>query len=222
MRNQEENLNQPSPNPEASKEQRNDALFKALDKSRKQKKRRIIITVLVIVLVVAIALTVTVSVLRRNVRQKFAASDDDILSYSVKTGTISTLISGSGTLSNVDTETIEVPAGVELTEILVENGQTVKEGQLLATADMSTVQSAMSDLQSEINTLDTQIAKADGDKASTRITAGVPGRLKILYGEEGQKVEYTVEELEVPNPWWTALPPFWSPTTAPGMAKRSP
>lgn len=188
MRNQEENLNQPSPNPEASKEQRNDALFKALDKSRKQKKRRIIITVLVIVLVVAIALTVTVSVLRRNVRQKFAASDDDILSHSVKTGTISTLISGSGTLSNVDTETIEVPAGVELTEILVENGQTVKEGQLLATADMSTVQSAMSDLQSEINTLDTQIAKADGDKASTRITAGVPGRLKILYGEEGQKV----------------------------------
>ena len=184
----EEKLNQASRNPEAAQEQRNDALFKALDKSRKQKKRKIIITVLVIVLVVAIALVVTVSVLRRNVRQKFAASDDDILSYSVKTGTISTLISGSGILSNVDTEVIEVPAGVELTEILVENGQTVKEGQLLATADMSTVQSAMSDLQAEINTLDTQIAKADGDKARTRVTAGVPGRLKVLYGEEGQKV----------------------------------
>ena len=173
---------------ENAMEQRNDALFKALDKSRKQKKRRIITTVLFLVLVVGIGLAITVSVLRRNVQQKYGPSADDVLSHKVATGTISTVVSGSGILENVDTETVEVPAGVELLEILVENGQTVTEGQLLATADMATVRSAMSDLQDQIEDLDDQIADADGDKANTRVGAGVPGRVKILYGKEGDKV----------------------------------
>ena len=188
MQNQEENKNMPALNAEESNEKRNDALFNALDKSRKRKKRKVILTVLILVLVVAIGLAVTVSVLRRNVRQKFAASDDDVLSYSVKTGTISTVVSGSGILENVDTETIEVPTGVELIEILVENGETVEEGQLLATADMATVRSAMADLQAQIDDLDDQIADADGDTASTRVAAGVPGRVKVLYGQPGDKV----------------------------------
>lgn len=173
---------------EEAMEQRNDALFKALDKSRKQKKRRIITTVLILLLMVGIALAITVSVLRHNVQQKYGPSADDVLSHKVTTGTISTVVSGSGILENVDTEAIEVPAGVELLEILVENGQAVTDGQLLATADMATVRSAMSDLQAEIDALDDQIADADSDKASTRVAAGVPGRVKILYGEEGDKV----------------------------------
>ena len=187
MSTQDEMQNMPHPT-EKAMEQRNDALFKALDKSRKQKKRRIIITVLVLLLVVGIGLTITVSILQRNVQQKFGPSADDVLSHKVTTGTISTVVSGSGILENVDTETVEVPAGVELLEILVENGQTVTADQLLATADMATVRSAMSNLQTQIDDLDDQIADADGDKANNRITAGVPGRVKILYGREGDKV----------------------------------
>lgn len=188
MRKQDEQQTQPSSNPTETMEQRNDALFTALDKSRKRRKRKILLTVLVLILLVGIALSLTVGALRRNVQRKFAVSDEDVLHYSVKTGTISTVVSGSGTLENVDTETIEVPAGVELLEILVENGETVTEGQLLATADMATVRSAMSDLQAEIDSLDDQIADADGDKASTRVAAGVPGRVKILYGDTGDTV----------------------------------
>jgi len=182
-----QNIQQPDGAGEAN-EKRNDALFEALGKSRKRKKRKIITMVLILILVAGIVLTVTVSILQRNVRRKYASSGDDVLSHVVSTGTISTVVSGSGILTNVDTEIIEVPAGVELTDILVENGETVQEGQLLAIADMATVRSAMSDLQSEIEALDKKIADADGDKASTRITAGVPGRVKILYGEEGQDV----------------------------------
>lgn len=188
MSTQDEKQTMPQISADEAMEQRNDALFKALDKSRKQKKRKIITTVLILLLVVGIGLAITVSVLRRNVQQKFGPSADDVLSHKVTTGTISTVVSGSGILENVDTETVEVPAGVELLEILVENGQTVEEGQLLATADMATVRSAMSDLQAQIDDLDEQIADADGDKASTRVTAGVPGRVKVLYGEEGDKV----------------------------------
>lgn len=188
MSTQDEKQTMPQISADEAMEKRNDALFKALDKSRKQKKRKIITTVLILLLVVGIGLAITVSVLRRNVQQKFGPSADDVLSHKVTTGTISTVVSGSGILENVDTETVEVPAGVELLEILVENSQTVEEGQLLATADMATVRSAMSDLQAQIDDLDEQIADADGDKASTRVTAGVPGRVKVLYGEEGDKV----------------------------------
>lgn len=168
--------------------QRDDALFDALGKSKQRKKKQIIRTVVIIILILAVVLTAGVTVLQRQVRQRFASSDAEILSEAVRTGTISTLVSGSGILDNVDAETITIPDGVELTEILVENGDTVEEGQLLATADLTTVRSALSDLQEKIEDLDDQIYDADDDKASTAVTAGVPGRLKILYAEEGDNV----------------------------------
>lgn len=194
--NNEENI-QSNPQAEGGMEElksRDDALFEALGKSKKRKKRKILLTVLILVVVIAIVLVAAVSILQRRVRQQFALSDEDVLSHSVQTGTISTVVSGSGILSNVDAETITVPDGVELTEILVENGDTVEEGQLLAIADMATVRTAMSDLQSSIEDLDDDIYAADGDKASTGVTAGVPGRVKILYGEVGMSVSQVMVE----------------------------
>lgn len=169
-------------------QRRDDALFEALGKSKKRKKRKILITVVSIVLVLAIVLVAGVSILRRQVRERFASSGDEVLSHQVETGTISTLVSGSGILTNVDAETISIPEGVELTEILVENGETVEENQLLAIADMATVRSALSDIQAQIEDLDDQIYDADGDEASTRVAAGVPGRVKIIYGAVGDNV----------------------------------
>ena len=167
---------------------RDDALFETLSKSKKQKKRKIVRTVVIIVAVLALVLMAGVSFARRHVRDRFASKDTDILSEKVTTGTISTLVSGSGTLANVDAEAISIPEGVELTEILVENGDTVMENQLLATADLSTVRSALAAIQDEIENLDDQIYNADDDQASTRVAAGVPGRIKILYGKEEDNV----------------------------------
>ena len=179
------------PQPEKGMEElkkRDDALFDALGKSKKQKKRRIIRTVMIMILVLAVLLIAGVAYARQQVRQRFASTNADVLSETVSTGTISTLVSGSGILTNVDTETVTIPDGVELTEILVENGEAVEEGQLLATADLSTVRSALADLQDEIENLDDQIYDADDDEASTRVAAGVPGRVKIIYGQAGDSV----------------------------------
>ena len=57
-------------------------------------------------------LVVGVAALRRQVREKFASLDTEVLSYTVSRGTISSLVSGSGTLSNVDAEELTVPEGV--------------------------------------------------------------------------------------------------------------
>lgn len=168
---------------------RDEALFEALGKSKKAKKRRLIRTVLIIVVLLAVILVAGVIVLRRQVREQFGGEAQEILSEQAERGTISTVVSGSGMLLNVDTEIISVPAGVEVTEILVEYGDTVEDGDLLAVVDMATVRTAMSELQEEIEDLDDQITDAEGDTVSSYVSAGVPGRVKIIYAEVDMLVE---------------------------------
>lgn len=168
---------------------RDDALFEVLNQNKKAKKRKLIRTIIIIVVVLAVILIAGVSILRRQVREQFGGEAQEVLSEQAERGTISTVVSGSGMLLNVDTEIISVPAGVEVTEILVEYGDTVEEGDLLAVVDMATVRTAMSELQEEIEDLDDQITDAEGDTVSSYISAGVPGRVKIIYGEVDMLVE---------------------------------
>ena len=173
---------------------RDEALFEALGKSKKKKKHKIIRTIIIVVLVIAIVLVAGVSILQRRVREQFASSASEVLSYEATSGTISTLVSGSGTLTNVDSETVTIPSGVEVTEILVGYGDTVAEGDLLATVDMATVRTAMSDLQTAIEDLDDQISDAEGDKVSSYIKSGVSGRVKTIYAEKGMTVAEAMVE----------------------------
>ena len=168
--------------------QRDDALFETLGKNKKRRKRRIIITVVSIVVILAIIAVVSVSFLQRRVREQFASSQGEVLSYEVTTGSISTVVSGSGSLTDVDLESITVPEGVEITEVLVKRNQTIKAGDILATVDMASVISAMADLQVQIEELDEQISDAEDDSASTRIKAGVTGRVKAIFGEKDADV----------------------------------
>ena len=168
---------------------KDDALFETLNRNKKEKKKKLIRTVVMIIVIIAVILVVGVSVLRRQVREQFGGEAQEVLSEQAQRGTISTVVSGSGMLLNVDTETISVPAGVEVTEILVAYGDTVEEGDLLAVVDMATVRTAMSELQEEIEDLDDQITDAEGDTVNSYVSAGVPGRVKIIYGETDMLVE---------------------------------
>lgn len=168
--------------------QRDDALFEALGKNKKRKKRRIILTAAAIVLVLAVTAVVGVGFLRRQVREQFASNQGEVLSYEVTTGSISTVVSGSGSLTDVELNAITVPDGVEITEVLVKRNQAITTGDILATVDMASVVSAMADLQARIEALDAEISDAEDDSASTRINAGVDGRVKAVFGEQGDDV----------------------------------
>lgn len=169
-----------------------EALFEVLGRNKKARRRKVIRTVIIVICLLAAGLTGGIFYLRRQVQEQFAASTQEVLSAQAERGTISTVVSGSGMLANVDTETVSVPSGVEVTEILVKYGDAVKQGDLLATVDMASVRSAMATLQSEIETLDDDIADAKGDTVSNYVTAGVPGRVKMLYVEQGASVEDTM------------------------------
>ncbi len=168
--------------------QKNDALFETLGKNKKKKKRKIIITVVSIVMVLAIIAVLGVSFLQRRVREQFASNQGEVLSYEVTTGSISTVVSGSGSLTDVDLNAVTVPDGVEITEILVKTNQAITKGDILATVDMASVIGAMADLQVQIEELDEQICNAEDDAASTTVYAGVTGRIKAIYGEKDADV----------------------------------
>lgn len=177
-----------------SPKEKDDALFEALGKSKKQKRKKVARTVVSIIAILAVVLVVGVITLQRQITQEFATGDADVRSYAVTTGTVSTVVSGSGTLQNVDTESAAVPSGVELTEILVSYGDKVEAGTLIASADMGSVRSAMAALQTTLEELDEQISDAADDKVSTYLRSGVSGRVKILYAEKGTDVASAMVE----------------------------
>ena len=174
--------------------QRAEALFDRLSKEKKQRQKKIIRTVVILILVIAVALVATVTILRKNVEKRFASAAAEVQEYAVRTGTIHTIVDGSGILTEEDVETIDVPAGVEVTELISEAGDTVSKGDLIATVDMATVMTALSNIQDQLEDLDDQISDAKGDEASTYIRAGVSGRIKRIFAEKGMDVSLCMAE----------------------------
>lgn len=170
------------------KQQRGEELFDTLSKNKKMRKRKLIRNIVIVIAVIAVILVGVVLYLRNSVRERFASAATEVLSYEVTTGTINTTVSGSGVLSVVDDEQLILPTGVEVTDVLIKAGDTVSKGDLLATVDMATVMTALSDLQDQLDDLDDEINDAKGETVSSYITAGVAGRVKILYGEKGMDV----------------------------------
>ncbi len=174
--------------------QHTEELFDKLSKDKKKRRRKLLRTVIIVILVVAVALLILVSALRRNVEERFAATTAEVQSYQVSAGTIHTVVTGSGVLTEVDQEQLSAPAGVEVTEVMVDAGDTVKQGDLLATVDMATVMTALSDLQEQMEDLDDDISDAKGEEVSSYITAGVSGRVKRIFAQEGMDVSLCMAE----------------------------
>lgn len=174
--------------------QRAEALFEALSKNKKMRRRKIIRTVLITIAVIAAILITVVIALTKNVEKRFAAAAADVQTYQVTTGTIHTIVSGNGVLIEEDLEEIDVPSGVEVNEVMVDAGDTVQKGDLLATVDMATVMTSLSSLQDQMNDLDKAINDAKGEEAGSQITAGVSGRVKIIYAEPEMDVSLCMAE----------------------------
>ena len=158
-----------------------DELFAALNKAKKRKRRRRWITVLVILAIFVCGILYGVNTLRRRVEAAVAVEEDEILTYNAMLGSISTRVSGSGTIVDVDTEEITVPEGVEIDEVIAKSNAKLQKGDLIATLDLISVLSTMASVQEELDELDEELASASGDRVDSNITAGVSGRLKKIY-----------------------------------------
>lgn len=132
--------------------------------SRKKSTKRRIVRIVVIVDIILAILVAIVLYLKSRVAEEYGSgSETEIQTATVSEGSISTTVSGTGNLTDEDVETIEIVNTVEIEEICVSAGDVVAEGDLLAKVDMSTVVAAMSTLQQELDTLDSQIDEAEDD-----------------------------------------------------------
>ena len=142
-----------------------------------------------IVVVLALAIFFGVRAAKKKVSAAVGSMNAPTVSEAtVTTGSISTTVSGSGMLTDADTQQIVLPKGVKLDEILVKAGETVKKGDALATVELSSVMGALSDVQTELDKLDEQLRAATGETVQPYISTGVNGRVKIVYAQKDDDV----------------------------------
>ncbi len=163
-------------------------------KARRKKKNKMIVTLVIVVAVVLVVVTAGIIWLRERVAKQVSSTSSEVESAEVTTGSISTTVSGSGTLADEDVESIEVPSSLEIVDYYVEEGDTVSEGDLIATVTNASLLSAMSDAQDTLDSLDEQLADASGDTVSSTISASVSGRVKYIAVSAGDDVATAMYE----------------------------
>ncbi len=134
------------------------------------------------------------TVLKNKVDEQVGSSESEVLSATVSTGSISTTVSGSGTLADEDVESIEVPSSLEILDFYVEEGDTVEEGDLIATVTNASLLTALSEAQDALDTVDEELAEAASDSVSSTISASVAGRVKYIAVEAGDDVTTVMYE----------------------------
>ena len=161
-----------------------------MNKTRKQNIKRILSLVCIVAVVAFLAAMPLIA--------KQDPQDDgpkaSILSGTVETGSIDKELIGGGTLAQEDAVTIEVPSAVKLTEFLVTNGETVQEGDPIASVDRVSVMHAISQVQETLDYLAEQIEEESEADADGEVTALAGGIVKILYAEEGDSVQSVMLE----------------------------
>lgn len=153
-----------------------------VDKKKLKKIAVIAVAVLAVILLLLFFM-------RRKVRNTFGKKNEtEVQSAEVTAGSISTTISGSGTLENEDSEEITVPQTVEIKEIYVDTSDVVAEGDMIAAVNSASVVTAMNEIQEELDALDEELSKVTEEEAEDTITAGVSGRVKKIYAKAGKNV----------------------------------
>ena len=122
-------------------------------------------------------------------------TETTVQSAEAKTGTITTTVEGTGSVSNGAATDVVVPAGIKVKEVLVESGDTVEEGQVLATLDEASIASELLEVKENMESVEEEI----DDLSSDAQTAGTTEYLKskVLNGEleELKEAETTLTSL---------------------------
>lgn len=84
-------------------------------------------------------------------------SQETVQSAEAEKGSISTTVVGTGTLENGTATDVVVPTGVKVKEVLVASGDTVTEGQVLATLDEASIASELLEVKENIETVEEEI-----------------------------------------------------------------
>lgn len=156
----------------------------------KRRRKRLMVIIPVAAVCVAGAGTVGYfKVAHTKPAQKTAAKTQ---SAEAKKGNLSKTIVGTGNLDLAEAEEQYVPSGLEIREVMAESGDQVKEGDVLAVVDESSILEAMEQVQSEISELDESIREYQDSDEENVIEASVSGRVKKINVSAGSDVSDTM------------------------------
>ncbi|MCD8084901.1 MAG: Ig-like domain-containing protein [Clostridiales bacterium] len=160
--------------------------------SPRRRKRRLWMIPVALLLVVALVLGLLPTLSTSSTSS--VTVNTEILSGTVETGTLDTVLSGTGTLEEEDAVELTLPDTVTVETYYVSNGDTVEEGDLIAAVDSVSVAVAIVNLQADLDALDEDLAEAAEDTLSDTVTATAGGRVKVIYAEEDISVVDTMDE----------------------------
>ncbi len=164
--------------------------MEAAAKARRDKSKKTWAIVLCIVLVITIVIGALPTTTTTD--ESSVTVDEEILSGTAAAASISSTLVGAGTLAEEDTVTVSVPDVVTVKYYYVDNDDTVEEGDILASVDKTSVESAIVELQSVIDELDSDLEEEAQEEADDTITAASSGRVKYIYAEEDTAVTKTI------------------------------
>lgn len=141
------------------------AIKENFSKLRKKKKFKVGAAIS-LVLVVAIVGGV---VYQTTLRGEAVETTTTVSSATAETGSISTTIEGTGTIASGSTTDVVVPAGIIIDEVLVESGDSVTEGQQLATVNTASIASELIEVNESIEAVEEEISNLSSE-ASTEGT----------------------------------------------------
>ena len=117
---------------------------------------------------------------------------EELLSAKAEYGTISTVFTSGGAISDSGTESIALAGSVKLRSWEVSEGDYVEAGDLLATVDRSSVLQAISELDELMQELDAAIESSRSDTVSSVLCSPIDGTVTKVYAGSGADVDDTV------------------------------
>ena len=113
----------------------------------------------------------------------------------VTTGDLEKSVTGTGTVAMADSLEIKENFDITITAWKTSTGQSVNEGDLLASVDTKSLSNTITSLESQLSSLDSQLTSAADSYSTTKtVTSTVEGRVKQIFAETGDRVSDVEEE----------------------------
>ncbi|MCD8046508.1 MAG: HlyD family efflux transporter periplasmic adaptor subunit [Clostridiales bacterium] len=148
----------------------------------------------IIAVIVIVALVILVKIFTRQTSASGTETEATTYTETVETGSIDTVLPGTGTLEEEEAEEFSLPDEVEITKWYVSDGDTVEEGDTLAAVDPVSVMTAIAAVQENISSVDDALEDCEDDTDSETITAASAGRVIKIYAAEDTDAADTMYE----------------------------
>ena len=167
----------------------NAELLEMQRKKRKKRRNRILLIVLAVVLVFVGGIVFLIKYAMGRVQESMNKIQNMAETATVERDSIGSTVEGSSNIESVDVKNVDVLKSLSIKDIIVKEGDSINEGDLIATFTNASINSEISKIQSQIDSIDKQIKKSKEKKASAKIKTSLDGRVKVINVEKGNSVD---------------------------------